>query len=256
MGRTENLFSVNEACTVNHDFPTIIDACEGHGATLFDGERINRYCDAAIFSLYAAHLIVAGEGGVICTDRDDIASLCRSIKSHGRPAGSSYFDFQRPGTNAKANELAAAIGIQGLERFDEIFEMRRAVRQKLLDRLADFPLILFPDGKGETTAPHAFPILLRNGDARALYRHLESNGIEVKTLWGALSNHGVFQWTRIPRGTFPIAEKVGETGLHFSCSETLTIDAIDHIWQTLRDFFLDSARCYNLLKRAYTEGRR
>ena len=218
----------------------VVDACEGHGGT-YSGMQTAKYCgaDAAIFSLYTAHLIISGEGGVICTDRDDIADLCRSIKSHGRPVGSNYFDFQRIGTNAKANELTAAIGLEGLERFDEAFEKRRIIRKKLLERLSEFPLILFPDAEGEVIAPHAFPILLadENGDIGPLYNHLEKNGIECKTLWGALSNHKAFRWMGIPEGTFPVAERIGRTGLHFSCGDFITDDDIDYIGRTIGGYF-------------------
>ena len=91
-----------------HDLYLIGDFCEAHGAVLkgqthysWDWNYADHFCDASIYSLYAAHLIVGGEGGIICTDNHELADLCRSIKSHGRPRGSSYFDFQRPGFNSK-----------------------------------------------------------------------------------------------------------------------------------------------------------
>ena len=218
----------------------IVDACEGHGGT-YRGMDTAKFsgADAAIYSFYTAHMIVAGEGGMICTNQDDIADLCRSIKSHGRPLGSNYFDFQRAGINAKTTEFAAAIGLEGLENFDDIFARRRVIRMMLLERLAEFPLILFPDAAGEIIAPHAMPVLLvdDNADIGLLYRHLEKEGIESKTLWGALSNHSAYQWMGIPKGIFPVAERVGKTGLHFSCSEFLSNDDIDYIWKSFRRFF-------------------
>ena len=229
-----------------HDLWLIYDGCEAHGATVL-GERqyADRYADAAIYSFYAAHLIVAGEGGIICTDDDELAELCRSIKSHGRPAGSNFFDFERVGFNAKANELTAAIGLEGLERFDENFAKRREVRQKLIEALSSIEnkLILYRDGPGEIISPHAFPILLRDesADIKPLYEYLELRGIQCKTLWGALSNHGAFSWMNIPRGTFPIAEAIGQRGLHFSCGQFLSNEDIDYIARIIGKFFLDNA---------------
>ena len=223
-----------------HSLPVVIDACEGHGGTLH-GVHISRYgsIKAATYSFYVAHLIQAGEGGCVCTDDDEIANLCRSIKSHGRPAWSNYFDFQRVGFNAKWGECQAAIALESLEKFDEMFEKRRWVRQKLLERLSAFPLILFPDSEGEVIAPHAFPILLEdeNGDIEPLYDHLETNGIECKTLWGALSNHQAFEWMEIPKGNFPVAERVGRTGLHFGCHEGMTDSDIDYIYGAFKEYF-------------------
>src|SRR3990167_3241822 len=64
---------------------------------------------------------------------------------------------------------------------------------------------------------------------KPLYEYLELRGIQCKTLWGALSNHGAFSWMNIPRGTFPIAEAIGQRGLHFSCGQFLSNEDIDYI---------------------------
>ena len=72
----------------------VYDGCEAHGAALYFDESpagapantftktiyADHLCDAAIYSFYAAHLIVSGEGGMICTDDNELAELCRSIK--------------------------------------------------------------------------------------------------------------------------------------------------------------------------------
>lgn len=232
-----------------HDLFIIGDFCEGHGAGFIEdeseklgapgpyfftrGRYADHFCDAVIYSFFAAHMIVAGEGGMICTDDDEIAALCRSIKCHGYGPG-PRFDFKFFGTNSKMNELTAAIGLEGLEKFDETFAKRRENRAKLLDRLSQFKdrLILYPDGPGEIIAPHAFPIVLRDptADIMPLYQYLEQSGIQVKTLFGSLpTQHEAFEFLGHKFGDFPIAERIGRTGLHFSCSEYLTDEDIDYI---------------------------
>ena len=221
-----------------HDLYVIGDFCEGHGAA-FDlqtgFEYADHYCDAAIYSFFAAHMIVAGEGGMICTDDDEIADLCRSIKCHGYGPG-PRFDFQRIGYNAKMNELTAAVGLEGLEKFDETFARRRENRAKLIDHLSQFEdrLILYRDGPGEVIAPHAFPIVMRDPQESVMppYFHLEDNGVQCKTLFGSLpTQHAAFKFLGHKLGDFPVAERIGRTGLHFSCSEYLTDDDIDYIAQ-------------------------
>jgi len=223
-------------------FPVVIDACEAHGATLLNGRRADRYGIAAIYSFYPAHLIVGGEGGIICTDDDEIAGLCRSIKSHGRPMGSNFFDFQRAGFNAKWNDLCAIIALESLEKFDETFAKRREVRAKLIRALEPFEdeLILYRDAPGEVIAPHAFPVVLRDegADVMPLYRHLERAGLEVKTLFGSLpTQHGAFAFMGHRLGDFPVAERIGRMGLHFGCHEYMTLEDVDHIAQTFVRYF-------------------
>ena len=214
-----------------HDLYIVGDWCEAHGAML--DKPADHYADATIYSFFAAHMIVAGEGGMICTDDDEIAALCRSIKCHGYGPG-PRFDFARIGYNSKMNELTAAIGLEGLEKFDETFARRREVREKLIDRLSRFEdrLILYREEPGEVIAPHAFPIVMRDpaADVMPLYHHLEENGIQCKTLFGSLpTQHKAFAFLGHALRDFLVAERVGRTGLHFSCSEYLTDDDIDYI---------------------------
>ncbi len=77
-----------------HDVKIIEDACEAHGAT-YKGKLAGTIGDMGAFSFYTAHQIVCGEGGMVATDDDKIADVVRSVKSHGRPFGSLFFDFQR-----------------------------------------------------------------------------------------------------------------------------------------------------------------
>lgn len=218
---------------VERDLWLVGDFCEGHGAR-FDYAPADSYCDVALYSFYTAHIIVGGEGGCICTDDDDIAELCRSIKSHGRSPGSNYFDFQRVGFNSKWNEFCAAVALESLERFDETFAKRREVRRMLVEALSRFEddLIIYRDGPGEVISPHAFPIVLKdeNRDINPLYDHLEKSGVQVKTLFGSLpTQHKTFEFLGHKLGDFPVAERVGRGGLHFGCNEFMTAEDAEFI---------------------------
>ncbi len=109
-----------------HNLKIIEDSCEAHGAT-YKGRVVGSIGDMGTFSFYAAHVVVSGEGGMVVTNDDEIAKVVRSVKSHGRPFGSIYFDFQRIGFNSRMNELTAAIGIEGVESFDKTFNKRKKI---------------------------------------------------------------------------------------------------------------------------------
>ena len=93
---------------------TIGDSCEAHLASL-DGKEVQHGPDMTILSFYVAHIAVAGEGGVVLTDSDKLANICRSVRVHGRKGGAEFFDFERIGWNSKMNDLCAAVGIEGLQ---------------------------------------------------------------------------------------------------------------------------------------------
>ncbi|GAJ14354.1 unnamed protein product, partial [marine sediment metagenome] len=96
-----------------YNLRVIEDACEAHGAA-YKGRVVGTIGDFGTFSFYVAHLIVCGEGGMVVTNKDDLARVVRSVRTHGRPTGSNYFDFQRIGFNSRMNDLEAALGLESL----------------------------------------------------------------------------------------------------------------------------------------------
>ncbi len=219
----------------------IEDACEAHGAT-YRGRTVGSFGGYGAFSFYAAHLICCGEGGMIVTGDPEMEREARSVRSHGRPADSIYFDFQRFGLNAKMNDLEAALGIEGIATFDEVFETRKRLLYRLLEQTRDLGEYahFLVEAPHEKVAPHAFPLVLKDPalDGRALYAYLEERGIQCKTLFGSLpTQHGAFAFLGHRLGEFPVAEYIGANGLHFGCHQYLTDDDIDFAAQTLHDYF-------------------
>jgi len=224
-----------------HGLLVIEDCCEAHGAML-GGKVVGSFGAMGLFSFYAAHIICSGEGGMISTDDPELAALCRSIRSHGRRGGELYFSFDRIGFNSKMNDLEAAIGLEGLETFEWVFSVRRRHLLRLRKLLAplESALILYRDEPDEVVCPHAFPLVLRDEkqSVDGLYRHLESRGIQCKTLFGSLpTQHSAFTFLGYRDGDFPVAERIGRTGLHFGLHQYLADDDIDYVAASINSYF-------------------
>ncbi len=224
-----------------HNLKIIEDSCEAHGAT-YKGKVVGSMGDAGAFSFYVAHVVVAGEGGMIVTNDDEMAEVVRSVKSHGRPFNSIYFDFQRIGFNSRMNELTAAIGIEGMEYFDRTFDKRKENLYRLLELtagLSDY-VYFIKEEDYEKVSAHAFPMVLKDSkyDRDKLYGFLESKGIQCKTLFGSLpTQHRAFKFMGYEYGQFPKAEYVGENGLHFGIHQYLNEDDLLYISDTLKAYF-------------------
>lgn len=216
-----------------------VDNCEGHGAKLF-GIDAGKYGKAAFYSFYPAHIIIAGEGGAIVTDSDEIADLCRSIKCHGRPTGSLWFDFQRVGYNSKFNELCAGVGLESLTKFDQVFKRRREIRQMMIDGLSGLDwLRVYPELPGEIVCPHAMPLVLREmpESKTALVDYLIANQIETKTLFSSLAtNHAALSFMGHTLGEFPIAESLDGRGCHIGLSQSLSDEDVQYVIDTVRNY--------------------
>jgi len=240
MGKPCEMDSITEIARV-HNLKIIEDACEAHGAS-YKGRVVGSIGDMGTFSFYAAHVVVSGEGGMIVTNNDEIANVVRSVKSHGRPFGSIYFDFELIGFNSRMNELTAAVGLEGMEYFDETFDKRKDNLYKLLELtqgLSDY-FYFIKEESFERVSPHAFPLVLKDKkyDCARLYKYLEANGIQCKTLFGSLpTQHQAFKFLDYKYGQFPVSEYVGENGLHFGIHQYLNNDDLVYISDTLRAYF-------------------
>jgi len=224
-----------------YNLRVIEDCCEAHGAK-YKGKYIGTIGDMGCFSFYVAHIIVCGEGGMVVTNNDDFAQVVRSVKTHGRPFGSIYFDFQRFGLNLRMNDLTAAIGIEGITHFDETFKKRKENMCKLLDMTKDLDeyAYLSKEEDYEVICPHAFPIVLKDPkyNHKKFYNYLESKSIQCKTLFSSLpTQHRAFEFMNYKKGDFPEAEYIGDNGLHFGIHQYLTDDDLKYISDTLKNYF-------------------
>lgn len=225
-----------------HNLFVFGDSCEAHGAK-YRGEYVGKIEHVAMFSFYAAHIVVCGEGGMCSTDHDDFADVLKSTRTHGRKPGDQYFNFMRVGLNSRMNDLEASIGLEGLHYFDQTMSKRRSNKVVLTEQIMDLSdqIWFHHEEDYEEISPHAFPIVFKadNKDkCSSLYKHLESKGIQCKTLFGSLpTQHEAFRFMGHKLGDFPEAEYVGRNGLHFGLHQYLTADDMLFISDAIHDGF-------------------
>lgn len=110
-----------------HDLALIEDAAQAHGAT-FGGRPVGSFGDAACFSFYPTKNATTGEGGMVVTDRADVAERARAFVDHGR---TDRYTHETLGHNLRLSDVAAAIGLAQLERLPSFVETRRANAARL-----------------------------------------------------------------------------------------------------------------------------
>jgi len=158
--------------------PLIEDVCESHGAT-FEGRRLGSYGLVSNFSFYFAHHMSTVEGGMICTNSDEIHQTLRMLRSHGmvreanddavradyaqkHPDLSPDFIFAYPAYNVRSTEIAAVLGRSQLKRLDVNNEKRRRNWKLFLEHLD--PSKYRTDFDSEGSCNYAFNLILKNPD--------------------------------------------------------------------------------------------
>jgi len=263
MGKPADMDSINEIAR-QHGLFVIEDAAEAHG-TMYKGRQAGTLADLGAFSLYVAHIITTGEGGIITTNSQEHAEVLRSLRSHGRACkckqctlntasgycpkrfkgkdgGDIRFVFERIGYSCKMNEMEAAIGLGSMENYSEIVRKRRQNLLYVLERFERFGpfLATIREGVHEHIGPHAIPIVVQKDASftRAeLTNFLEKNGIETRTLFASMPTQCVgFAYLGYREGEFPNAEYLGRHGIHIGVHHDLELEDMEYVLQKLTEF--------------------
>ena len=144
------------ALAATHDVHTIEDCAHAYGVTC-GGRKAGTMGAMACWSLQESKLITAaGEGGMLTTDRDDLAARVRSIRDHGKDQadrpGCIGYSVVTIGNNYRMTEMQAAFALAQLERIDELLARRRAHSEYLDAALDDLPGLRRPGIAADTTS--------------------------------------------------------------------------------------------------------
>lgn len=139
-----------------HNLYVIEDCAQAPGASL-NGKPAGTLGDMGVFSLNYHKHIQSGEGGVIVTDDDGLATKCRLIRNHAEAVveGMGHKDLTNMiGFNYRMTEIDAAIGRIQLKKLSKLNEKRFANVEYFEKRFCNFDFISMP--KVRDGAKHAY----------------------------------------------------------------------------------------------------
>lgn len=192
----------------------------------------------ATYSFHPRKAITTGEGGALVCDDDDMASRLRQLRNQGQMGRG---EFVRAGTNARMDEISAAIGCTQIARLDAMLTERRLLVSGYQDRL----LSLQSAGKltwqmpAESARPawQTFAVLLREGcDRNAVCAHLMSRNIETTVATFALNRlPSLAGEPGIAGGRFPVAEALHERGIALPLYIGMRAGELDQVCDALAE---------------------
>ena len=116
--------AIREVCE-DHGLFLIEDAAHAHGSTI-DGRPAGSLGDVGCFSFYPTKVMTTGEGGMITTNRADIAEKARRLRDQGKESFHSSLIVEL-GYNWRLPEVCAAVGLVQLRHLKEMVEGRRRI---------------------------------------------------------------------------------------------------------------------------------
>ena len=126
-----------------HGLFVIEDACEAIGAE-YKGRRAGSFGHAAVFAFYPNKQITTGEGGMIVTRDSAVAVKMRALRNQGRYDSDDWLQHSEVGYNYRISEINCALGIEQLNRLEEILRKREAVAQAYQRELGEMGELILP----------------------------------------------------------------------------------------------------------------
>lgn len=128
--------------------------------TYYKGDLIGKKGDCACFSFYATKNICTGEGGMLTTNRDDIAEKARIMSLHGMSkaawnrygkGGSWRYDIEYPGYKYNMFDIQAALSKTQMKKLDYMQKRREEIAEAYNEAFKNLDGVKIPVVRDYTT---------------------------------------------------------------------------------------------------------
>jgi dTDP-4-amino-4,6-dideoxygalactose transaminase len=224
-----------------------------HGVeTIHRGRKAGTMGDCAAFSFYVTKNVITGEGGMVTTGDEEIASWIKVAGLHGMSKdawkrysdeGYRHYEVSFPGFKYNLTDMQAALGVPQLRRVEENWTRRAALWQQYLTAFADLPVFLPPPvAEGDRHAYHLFTLILDLDRLRwtrdRVLRALQAENIGTGVHYRAVHLHPYYRDTFGYRPEmFPNAEFLSQRTLSIPFSTRISEedarDVIDGVHKVL-----------------------
>ncbi|MBE5943871.1 MAG: DegT/DnrJ/EryC1/StrS family aminotransferase [Lachnospiraceae bacterium] len=231
-GNSCDMDKIREICK-KHNLYLIMDCAQSVG-TEYKGTRKGTLGDVSCFSFFPTkNLGCAGDGGMILTDDENIASACKALKLHGSgkdglntykrlcenngreipnniPVGETKYYNYLVGYNSRLDALQAAILRKKLTHIDEFVKGRRK-NAKMYDEA--FKKTTYVTPKEGVNSYHSYYIYaLKHDNAIKIIESLNENGVACGIYYPVpLHLQGAFAYLGYKEGDLPVSENLSKT---------------------------------------------
>jgi dTDP-4-amino-4,6-dideoxygalactose transaminase len=211
------------------------DVAHATGAWL-GARHLGTFGLAGAFSFFSNKNLAVGEGGMVITDDDQVASRVRLLRSHGMTTLSwdrhrghaSDYDVVDRGFNYRIDEPRAALARQRLGRLDTDNARRSALDRRYRELLTgvDEATCALPPVAGARLAHHLFTIVLDEGlDRRAFRDALAARGIQTSIHYPPAHRFSIYAGT----ARLPVTDTYGARAVSLPMFATMTTEQQDEV---------------------------
>jgi UDP-4-amino-4,6-dideoxy-N-acetyl-beta-L-altrosamine transaminase len=205
-----------------YGFTVIEDASHAVGAS-YAGRPVGcgEFADMTVFSFHPVKIITSAEGGMVLTNRPELAQHLQRLRSHGmtrdaeqmsEPShGPWYYQQVELGFNYRITDLQAALGLSQLNKLEGFIARRRELAARYNRLLNGLPLTLPGLQPEAESAWHLYVVRLRldeiSLDHRQVFEGLRAAGIGVNLHYIPVHLQPYYCDLGFAQGDYPQAER-------------------------------------------------
>ena len=201
----------------------IEDACHALGAK-YHGRRTGSVAHMSVFSFHPVKHVATGEGGMVTTDRTDLAESLRRFRNHGistdalqrHATGRWHYEMVLLGYNYRLTDVACALGLSQLRKLEPNLARRREIAARYTAAFRNLPSVLPPAVREHVNpAWHLYPIRVDpahlNAGRAQVFRALRAENIGVNVHYIPVHLHPYYRDRFGYRGgEYPVVEAAYE----------------------------------------------
>lgn len=189
-----------------HGIAVIEDAACAIGTT-YKGNPVGALGDIGCFSFHPRKLVTTGEGGMVLTNSEELATAVRSLRNHGSTGLPSDAEeahgpwtmatFDRVGLNLRLSDIQAAVGVAQMGKLGTLLADRRASASRYTAMLREAKDLSLPDaGNADGHTYQSYVVRVREGGRRRrnkIMQGLADNKIQTRPGTHAVHRLGFYR---------------------------------------------------------------
>ncbi|WP_434605005.1 UDP-4-amino-4,6-dideoxy-N-acetyl-beta-L-altrosamine transaminase [Pseudomonas sp. R1-7] len=227
-----------------YGFTVIEDASHAVGAS-YAGRPVGcgKFADMTVFSFHPVKIITSAEGGMVLTNRPELAQRLQRLRSHGmtRDAGQMtepshgpwYYQQVELGFNYRMTDLQAALGLSQLDKLERFIARRRELAARYSRLLGGLPLTLPGLQPDAESAWHLYVVRLRldeiSLDHRQVFEGLRAAGIGVNLHYIPVHLQPYYRDLGFAQGDYPQAERYYAEAISLPMFPSLSDEQQDYV---------------------------
>jgi perosamine synthetase len=220
-----------------HKLAVVEDAAEVHGAT-YKGRQCGSMGVMNCFSFYANKLITTGEGGMVVTNDDALATRAKCLRDLAH-SPEKRFVHTEVGFNYRMTNLQAALGVGQMPHIKEYIEKKQWMGRRYTEELSGVRGLRLPITKDYATNVYwMYAVLVEDAFGMSkddLRAKLTVKGVDTRDFFYPCHSQPFLSLHPQCNGSFPITEDISKRGFYLPSGLALTEEQLTIVCDAVHD---------------------